>query len=103
MLRKKDSFFSFNNPEVIEERNKRIAQWIGDKLGYSPERIRDMCNKINVLTKDSTPQKLLEYLYEKLWAAKPAIKREDIQKAITTCHQDAFGWLQNTYQDLRDG
>jgi hypothetical protein len=103
MLRKKYAFFSFNNPEVIEERNKRIAERIGKKIGYNAEKIRDMCNKINIMTKDSTPQNLLEYLYKKLMTAKTGISREYIQKIIVTCHEEAFGWLRNTYQDLRDG
>jgi len=102
MLRKKDALFSLNSPKVIEERNTRIAEWIGKKLGYGNEKTRDMRNKITVLTKDSAPQKLLEYLYETLYAAKPGISREEIQEAIKACHEEAFGWLQNTYQNSRD-
>ena len=103
MIRKKDTPLSLNDPEVIEERNNRIAERMGKKLGYSQEKTRGLCSMINILAIDPAPQKLLEYLYEKQWAAKPGISRADIQRLITECHEEAFGWLQNTYQNLRDG
>ena len=100
MLQKKECFFNFNNPEVIEERNKLIAERIGRELRYNGTKIRDLCNNIDVLSQDPTPRRLREYLYEKLWAAKSDISREGVQKIITTCHEEAFDRLQKAYPDL---
>lgn len=102
MLRKQETIIKFDSPEVIDERNRRIAALVAKKIGYSEEKARDLFCTLNILTKDSTPQKLLEYLYEKLWPVQSGVKREDIQGAITKCHEDAIVWLQNTQQNMRD-
>lgn len=102
MSQRREEVFRFDSPEIIEERNRRIAALMAKKLGLNADKARDLCSTINILSKDSSPQKLLEYLYEKLWPVQSGIKREDIQKAITRCHEDAIGWLQNTRQNAHD-
>jgi len=92
----------FDGPEVMEERNRRIANLVGKQLGYSVEKARDLYNTIGLLTKDPSPQKLLEFLYEKLWTVHAGVKRDDIRNAVTKCHEDALGWLQNTSQNSRE-
>lgn len=102
MPQKQDAVLIFDSPEVIEERNRRIAELVGKKLEFSVGKTRDLHNTLGVLSKDSSPQKLVEFLYTKLWPAQSGIKREDIQKAITRCHEDAIGWLQNTHHNPQD-
>ena len=102
MLQKKEVpevAFDFNSPEIIAERNKLIAERIGQTLGYGAGKMADMCKKVDALSQDISPRKLLEYLYEKLWTAKPDISREDVQRVITTCHGEALDRLQSTQSD----
>lgn len=103
MLRNKGTLRNFNDPDVIEERNKRLAAWVWKKLdGKDAEKIRHICNELNFVARDAALPKLLEYIHEKLRSVRPAISRADILKAVTTCHEEAFGWLQHTHHDARD-
>lgn len=102
MLRSKDMTLDFHDPEVLEERNRRIAGWIVKKLGVSEEKIRPISCELNLITREARLQKVQEYIHEKLQTANPPVSREEIHQAVVSCHEDAMDWLQNTYQDLRD-
>jgi len=98
--KKKEIFFTFNNSDVIEERNRLIAEKVGKILKYSNGKIQDLCGKINVLSENLVPHLLLEYLYEKLWTATPGISRKDIQNIISSCHSEAFDRVQSNNPEV---
>ncbi len=99
-LQKKETFFTLNTPEVLEERNKLIAAHIGNELNCSSGKIQGICGEIDVFSNDPTPRRLIEYLYEKLWTTKPGCTREDAQKIITRCHAEALERMQKIYPDM---
>jgi hypothetical protein len=92
---KKTAAPDFNAPEILAERNRLIAERIGLKLDYGPGKVEDMRRKIDILAADPAPRKLLEYIYEKLWMAKPGISREDVQAIFASCHSEALDRLQS--------
>ena len=94
--------FSLNNPAVIEERNRRIAAHVGKELKYSAEMMQNLFDEICAFKSDRAPRKLAEYLYEKLWLKRPGLRREDTQKIVIKCHEEAFDWFQSTHPDLWD-
>jgi hypothetical protein len=103
MLRNNGTERNYNDPDVIEERNKRLAVWLSRVLdGADSEKIRHICKELNLVTNDVASQKLIEYLHESLRDVRPALSRADILKRVTSCHEEAFGWLQHTYYDVRD-
>ncbi len=102
MLQKKEDLFSFDNAEVIAERNKLIAERVGKMLEYGNGKIQDLCRKLNSVSEDPSPRALLEFLYERMWSSKPGINRDVVQNIIATCHGEAFDGLQYARPDLWD-
>jgi hypothetical protein len=97
---KKETFFNSNNPEVIEERNKLLAAWLGKELKYDDAKIQETGSQLKIIPADPASRNLREFLYERLWIARPDISREKIQQVIIASHQEAFDRLQKKYPDM---
>ena len=101
MIETKEAFTNLNAPEVIEERNKLIAARIGKELGYSTGKMQEIFSELSAFSADPTPRRIIECLYQRFWPRKT--RREDIQKIINKCHEEAFEWFQRTHLHLLIG
>jgi hypothetical protein len=88
--------------QVIDERNKRLMNWVTDELGLEGAERQEIHEEMMLLFRHATENELAEYLWEKL-SPKNTIRTVDAAKEIIMRFYDiALGWLNNTAEDQRN-
>lgn len=88
--------------QVIDERNKRLMNWVTDELGLEGAERQEIHEEMTLLFKHATENELAEYLWEKL-SSKNSVRTIDAAKEIIMrFHDTALGWLNNTAEEQRN-